>query len=252
MGYLTKENLDQIRQYLGKEGVKDSSFNEKADLTGSEYMTLVSGGKNWKIKTSILKTIFSGSGATTTGGIQTVDTKSDLDSLSSKGYGNLVYVKDEDQYYSYSNTESWERILKLYIGSVEPIDKTVLWIDMDDNTLIESDQDTQIATMQSAIKALQTNMSEVLTMVTNGIISGDSTTSVRVTLMNSADPEKPAASTSTDTTTTTTTDEGEKPDTSVEPTVSHISIKLDTALNFAKNKANLIDGEILYYIDKGK
>lgn len=252
MGYLTKENLDQIRKYLGKEGVKDSSFDEKADLTGSEYMTLVSGGKNWKIKTSILKTIFSGGGATTTGGIQVVDTKSDLDSLTSKGYGNLVYVKDEDQYYSYSNTESWERILKLYIGSVEPVDKTVLWIDMDDNTLIESDQDTQIATMQSAIKALQTNMSEVLTMVTNGIISGDSTTSVRVTLMNSADPEKPAASTSTDTTTTTTTDEGEKPDTGVEPTVSHISIKLDTALNFAKNKANLIDGEILYYIDKGK
>ncbi|MFZ2756685.1 MAG: hypothetical protein WAY93_07470 [Atopobiaceae bacterium] len=68
-----------------------------------------------------------------------VDTKSDLDSLTSKGYGNLVYVKDEDQYYSYSNTESWERILKLYIGSVEPVDKTILWIDMDDNTLIESD-----------------------------------------------------------------------------------------------------------------
>lgn len=55
MGYLTKENLDQIRKYLGKEGVKDSSFDEKADLTGSEYMTLVSGGKNWKIKTSIYK-----------------------------------------------------------------------------------------------------------------------------------------------------------------------------------------------------
>ena len=42
MGYLTKENLDQIRKYLGKEGVKDSSFDEKADLTGSEYMTLLS------------------------------------------------------------------------------------------------------------------------------------------------------------------------------------------------------------------
>ena len=38
MGYLTKENLDQIRKYLGKEGVKDSSFDEKADLTGSEYI----------------------------------------------------------------------------------------------------------------------------------------------------------------------------------------------------------------------
>jgi hypothetical protein len=98
-------------------------------------MTLVSGGKNWKIKTSILKTMFSGGGAS----IVVIDTKSDLDSLASRGYGNLVYVKDEDQYYSYSNTESWERILKLYIGSVEPVDKTVLWIDMDDNTLIESD-----------------------------------------------------------------------------------------------------------------
>ena len=38
MGYLTKENLDQIRKYLGKEGVKDSSFDEKTNLTGSEYI----------------------------------------------------------------------------------------------------------------------------------------------------------------------------------------------------------------------
>ena len=69
-------------------------------------MTLVSGGKNWKIKTSILKTIFSGGGATTTGGIQVVDTKSDLDSLTSKGYGNLVYVKDEDKVY-YDKMQEW-------------------------------------------------------------------------------------------------------------------------------------------------
>ena len=72
---------------------------------------------------------------------------------------------------------------------------------MDDNTLIEADSDTEITTMKEAIKALQTNMSEVLTLLTNGIISGDSTTSVRVTLMNAAEPEKPAASPSTDTTT---------------------------------------------------
>ena len=45
-------------------------------------------------------------GATTTGGIQVVDTKSDLDSLTSKGYGNLVYVKDEDKVY-YDKMQEW-------------------------------------------------------------------------------------------------------------------------------------------------
>ena len=93
MSYLTKENLDYIRTYLGKEGIKDSFYEEKTGLTGAEYMTLVSEGKNKKIKTSILKTISTGNGATTTGGIQIVDTKADLDNLTSKGYGNLVYYE---------------------------------------------------------------------------------------------------------------------------------------------------------------
>jgi len=59
-------------------------------------MTLVSDTGNKKIRTSALKTIFTGEGTSTTGGIQTVNTKTDLDNLNSKGYGNLVYVKDED------------------------------------------------------------------------------------------------------------------------------------------------------------
>ena len=127
MGYLTKDNLDQIRIYLGKTGVKDSQFEEQNTLTGQEYMTLVSDTGNKKIRTSALKTIFTGEGTSTTGGIQTVNTKTDLDNLNSKGYGNLVYVKDEDQYYSYSSTESWELVTKIYIGTQEPTDKTVLW-----------------------------------------------------------------------------------------------------------------------------
>ena len=42
------------------------------------------------------------------------------------------------------------------------------------------------------------------------------------------------------------------PEALVEPTVNHISIKMDTAINFSRNRQNLIDGEILYYTDKSK
>lgn len=134
--YFEKEDLDFIRDWLSQNGTRDSDFDPVDNLAGDEWFALVKGKKNWKISSALLKHLLSNGDVQTLGGIQVVDTKSDLDSLTSKGYGNLVYVKDEDQYYSYSNTESWERILKLYIGSVEPVDKTVLWIDMDDNTLI--------------------------------------------------------------------------------------------------------------------
>ncbi len=40
--------------------------------------------------------------------------------------------------------------------------------------------------------------------------------------------------------------------TGVEPTVNHISIKMDTAVNFSRNRQNLIDGELLYYTDRKK
>ena len=128
MGYLTKENLDQIKQYIGETGIRDSDFPSTTSLNGSEYMTLVSASGNKKIKTDVLKTIFIGDGTSTTGGIQTINTKEDLDNLINKGFGNLVYVKDEDQYYSYSNTGTWYTVSKIYYGNEEPNDKTVIWI----------------------------------------------------------------------------------------------------------------------------
>nr|DAS39672.1 MAG TPA: hypothetical protein [Caudoviricetes sp.] len=88
-------------------------------------------------------------------------------------------------------------------------------------------------------------MSVVNKMILHGVVAGDSHSSAREIIMRTADPKKPAGSQDLPGIV------GEKPvTTGLEPTVNHISIKMDTVANFNKNRQNLIDGEILFYTDK--
>nr|DAN22862.1 MAG TPA_asm: hypothetical protein [Bacteriophage sp.] len=68
-------------------------------------------------------------------------------------------------------------------------------------------------------------------------------------IMRTADPIRPTEITEEH---TVNTDPTQPNTTGVEPTVNHISIKMDTAINFSKNRQNLIDGELLYYTDRKK
>lgn len=137
----------------------------------------------------------------------------------------------------------------LYVGEVEPSTKDVLWLDTSDGVHLDSSNSDELLKIKEAIKDIYSNMGTINKMILNGIVAGNSNSSARQMIMRTADPIRPTEITeehnvNTDPTQPNTTD--------VEPTVNHISIKMDTAINFSKNRQNLIDGELLYYTDRKK
>lgn len=240
--YFEKEDLDFIRTWLSQNGVKDSDFDSVNTLTGDECFALVKGKKNWKISSALLKHIFSNGDIQTLGGIQVVASYSDLVDLTAKTYGNLVYVRDEDRYYSWSNSNEWHAITKIYQGTVAPVDKNVLWIDEEDEATLNQEDNSSIVAIQQAIATLTQNQNQLLKLLKYGVVPGDSTVSARQEAMTGVTPVNP-----------TTEEAGTEipPDTSeYDHTVPAINTKLDTAINFGKNKANLTDGELIFYTDK--
>ena len=108
--YFTREDLEKIRKYIAQQGVKDSEFEAQKELHGDEWFTIVGPSGNKKIKATTLLNIFMGTGGEfLENGIQTVETLEDLDKFATKIYGNFVYVRSEDGYYSYSKNRAMAR-----------------------------------------------------------------------------------------------------------------------------------------------
>lgn len=181
------------------------------------------------------------------GGIVSVDYLTDLDKDDYKVAGTIIYVTETEAFYEYTPTNGWQSFASIYVGSEEPADDTVLWIDPLDTASL-NDEDDKIQELQSNIKNLELKVQDISRLITTGIVPGDVTNSYRRAIMSTADPVKPDDATGDD----DDDDDTEwKPDTGVaEPTVYHNAAKQDTAANFAKNKNDLIDGELLFYTDK--
>lgn len=249
--YFEKEDLDFIRDWLAQNGTKDSDFDSVSNLTGDEWFALVKGKKNWKISSALLKHLLSNGDVQTLGGIQVVPSYEDLAGLTAKTYGNLVYVSNEDRYYSWSASNEWHAISKIYVGTTEPADKNVLWIDEDDEVTLNEEEDEDMAAIKKAIISLTQNQNKLLKLLKYGVVPGDSTVSVRQDAMSEADPVEPVVDEETGELTSGEEGEETEPDTSeYDSTVPAVNAKLDTAQNFGKNKANLTDGELLFYTDK--
>lgn len=260
--YFTVEDLETIRKYINsKKGVKDSEFATQAYLLGDEWITLVGPQGNRKMKVSTMMNIFLGTDKEYLGnGIQTVDTVEELDIFANKIYGNLIFVKENDAYYSWSTKDEWQQMLKVYVGHEEPIDGDILWIDPEDNTTLETEDDDEINLIKAQIQELQRRQKVLENLVTIGIIPGDSTNAYRGDIMDGVEPEepeKPEEETPITLYVTEDTEESEeentedKPDTTeYDVTVNHNCVKMDTAANFSKNRQNLVDGEMLFYTDK--
>ncbi len=182
--YFTKEDLEKIKKYVTNQGIKDSEFNIQSSLRDDDWFTIVGASGNKKIKASVLYNLFVDGGTGSEflkNGIQCVDTLEALNTLELKVYGNLVYVKQEDGYYSYSNNDDWQSILKVYIGNEEPNDPTVLWIDEDTDILDEDDSVIKVLTEH--LTALQKEVSELSKLRTFGIIPGTASDSYREALI---------------------------------------------------------------------
>ena len=261
MKRFTKEEINYLIEAIQNKSIKDSQFDSQNELYGNEWITLVDkDGYNKKIKIETLYRLLKGEDKEhLKNGIQQVQSVEDLDKFSTKEYGNLVYVKDEDAYYSFSVNDEWQSILKVYIGSEEPKDDNILWIDPQDDTTLNEEQNDDIANIKKILTELLNRTEKLENLTTIGVIPGDATNSYRKEIMATATPENPNPqeesnnTEDTEDTENTEDDSDDKPDSSdIKQTVKHNAVKLDTAINFAKNKQNLIDGDILFYTDKLK
>ena len=253
MTYLSIEDLERIKQYLTEEGIRDSQFEEQKNINGGDWITIVGNSGNKKLKMETLMNLFykAGSHEFNSGGIMVVETIKDLEGIDTKIYGNLVYVKENDSYYSWSTSEEWEAVLKVYVGHEEPTDPSVLWIDIEDETSLTKTTD-EIEELQETIKELSLKVQDISRLITTGIIPGNVYNSYRRAIMATAEPVKPDDAEDVEET-EEEDDSSWKPDTTIsEPTVFHNAAKQDTAVNFAKNKQDLVDGEMLFYTDKKK
>lgn len=268
--HFTVEDLEKIRKYINShKGVKDSEFDSQAYLIGDEWITLVGPQGNKKMKVSTMMNIFLGTDKEYLGnGIQTVDTIEELDIFANKIFGNLIFVKENDAYYSWSTKEEWQQVLKVYVGHEEPVDGDILWIDPEDNTTLETEDDEEMNLIKAQIQELQKGQEFLKNLVTIGIVPGDSTNAFREDIMDGVEPEEPETpegegeeevtpivlaveEDEEETPEETPDDSDDKPDTApYATTVNHNCVKMDTAANFSKNRQNLIDGEMLFYTDK--
>lgn len=134
---------------------------------------------------------------------------------------------------------------QIYVGQIAPEDKSKLWIDTRDTTNLTQNDADELKKIKAALAEIYKNMSVVNKIILNGVVAGDAHSSAREIIMRSADPLKPKESKDIPGIVK------DKPNTEgIEPTVNHVSIKMDTVANFSKNRQNLIDGEILFYTDK--
>ena len=174
-------------------------------------------------------------------GVATVETFAELENPFYHRSGNLVYVKDEKKYYSYAATNTWYIVPSIYLGTDEPGE--VIWIDPKDDEIIPADADEEFENVKKALVQLQQEIKELQRLQTIGIIPGNVANSYRRILMSIANPEQPDGAPDIK--------DEEMPD--LDPasnTVPCLCCKMDTAANFAANKADLIDGELLFYTDR--
>lgn len=249
--FITNKDLEIIKQYLIENGIKDSQFEEQTQIRSDDWITLVGieGNKKLKIETLLNLIIKEGQHDFNKSGVMVVDTLEELENFDAKIHGNLVYVRETDSYYSYSKTGQWEQILKVYVGHEEPKDPNVLWIDLEDNTTLSAPADNEVLELQRQVQELTLKVKDISRLVTTGIVPGDVKHSYRRAIMSTAEPIKPDGVEGDE-----EEDDSEwKPDTEVsEPTVFHNTAKQDTSTNFAQNKQDLVDGEMLFYTDKKK
>ena len=193
MKRFTKEEINYLIEAIQNKSIKDSQFDSQNELYGNEWITLVDkDGYNKKIKIETLYRLLKGEDKEhLKNGIQQVQSVEDLDKFSTKEYGNLVYVKDEDAYYSFSVNDEWQSILKVYIGAEEPKDDNILWIDPQDDTTLNEEQNDDIANIKKILTELLNRTEKLENLTTIGVIPGDATNSYRKEIMATATPENP-------------------------------------------------------------
>lgn len=138
----------------------------------------------------------------------------------------------------------------IHIGDTEPAIKTKLWIDTTDDDLEKVETNSEVITsIQNAVYTLQQQVSKLMLLRTNGVISGNVTDSTFTELANSSEPQIPDI----------IADEEEEYGDAIEypayaaesePTVNHVTIKMGTWQEIQASKKYFINGELVWCTDR--
>lgn len=167
----------------------------------------------------------------------------DLNNDKYKIIGDFVYVVENGCYYICGKDKIFYRIPTLYVGDNQPSD--TIWIDPKNDMDLPAKQNEELPSLILAIKDLQTEVKELNKLRTIGIIPASISGSYRRLIMTTANPEKPEAY------------KGEvieeEPDKYIAGgNTTCVTCKIGKAIDFAQNKQDLIDGELIFYSDKGR
>ncbi len=138
----------------------------------------------------------------------------------------------------------------IHVGDTEPAIKTKLWIDTTDDDLEKVETNSEVInSIQNAVYTLQQQMSKLMLLRTNGVISGNVTDSTFTELANSAEPQIPDI----------IADEEEEYGDQIEypayaaesePTVNHVTIKMGTWKEIQASRKYFINGELVWCTDR--
>lgn len=170
------------------------------------------------------------------GGVEVVNSKTNLSSISGLEIGQLAFTKDDDTLRIYTS-KGWEVLKGYIISESEPEDKSLLWIDPTGDA--ELNNEGNLASVRDSIAKLQATVSKLNKILTMGVIAGDAIESARTNIMGQSD-------TATNPTDPDDSEEIEPNKSDALQTVPNISIKMDTMENFTNNVNNLIDGELIW------
>ena len=208
------------------------SINDNFNKIGTEFQKVIEGG------------ISGGGGGSDSSGIKIVNSLMDLDDDDFFD-GNMIYLSSQNTYMAYIDGK-WVDILPVIVNSSEPSVKSI-WVDTSDSIITSS---SELVEIRSALNDFEKRISGLEKLQTIGIIPGNVANGYRRILMASAEPEKPA---DVPEDFEEVEDDPDKPD--IEPvssTCTCVCVKMDTASNFAQNKADLVDGELIFYTDRKK
>lgn len=168
---------------------------------------------------------------------------SDLNNPKYQKIGDFVYVVEDSNYYICKPDKSFYKIPTIYVGDNEPED--TIWFDTQENIGLDANDTEEIAGIKRAITTLQNNVAQLNKLQYIGIIPAGIGGSYRRLMMSYADPEQPEAFVGE-----VVEEEPDKYE--AGSNTSCVCCKVATAKEFAHNKQDLIDGEMIFYSDRKK
>ena len=112
----------------------------------------ISNTKSWKKRTGIIQ----------------VDSPSDIENIENPEIGEIVYIKNQDEYWYLKEDNVWGVLNNIVVSETEP-SKETLWIDPTGDS--EINKEGNLINIRQSLKTLQEQMSQVIKIIQSDVNS---------------------------------------------------------------------------------